>query len=150
VSFRKERDLTQAERGDTVRVHYTGRLEDGTVFDTSMERHPLRFTIGENRIFPGFEQAVIGMRSGESKTVRVPMEDAFGPCRKDMVVTVDRDRFPEDLNLEVNQTLEITSSDGHRTVVTVTDISDSEVALDANHPLAGKDLILDIRLIEIF
>jgi len=141
--------LAQAERGETVKVHYTGRLEDGTVFDTSMERHPLLFTIGEDRIFPGFEQAVVGMRPGESKTVRVPMEDAFGPYCEDMVVTVDRDRFPEDLNLEVGQTLEITSSGGQRTVVTVTDISDSEVTLDANHPSAGKDLILDIGLIEI-
>ena len=141
--------MDQAKRGDTVRVHYTGRLEDGAVFDTSMERHPLRFTIGGDRIFLGVEQAVLGMRPGESKTVRVPMEDAFGSYCEDKVVTVDRDRFPEDLNLEEGQTLEITSSDGQRTVVTVTDISDSEVTLDANHPLAGKDLILDVQLIDI-
>ena len=142
--------MAEAKLGDTVRVHYTGRLEDGTVFDTSMERHPLRFTIGEDWIFPGFEQAVVGMHPGESKTVRVPMEDAFGPYREDMVVTVDRDRLPGDLYLEVGQTLEITSSGSQRTMVTVTHISDSEVTLDANHPLAGKDLILDVRLIEVF
>jgi peptidylprolyl isomerase len=144
------RDLIRAERGNTVRVHYTGRLEDGTVFDTSMDRHPLRFTIGEGRVLAGVEQAVDGMRPGESKTVRIPMEDAYGPYREDMVVAVDRGRFPEELNLKVGQTLEVTSSGGQHTIVIVTDISDSEVTVDANHPLAGKDLILDLRLIEIF
>jgi FKBP-type peptidyl-prolyl cis-trans isomerase 2 len=143
--------LAQAEQGDTVRVHYTGRLEDGTVFDTSRDRNPIQFTIGEGRVMPpGFEQAVVGMRPGESNTVRVPMEDAFGPYREDMVVTLDRDRFPGDLKLEVGQTLEIISSGGQRTVVTVTEVSDSEATLNANHPLAGKDLILDVQLIEIF
>ena len=142
--------MAQAEYGDTVKVHYTGRLEDGTVFDTTMERSPLRFTIGQDRTFPHFEQAVVGMHPGESKTVRIPMEDAFGPYREDIVVAVDRDRFPEDLNLEVGQTLEITSSSGQRTVVTVTHISASRVTLDANHPLAGRELIVDVQLIEIF
>ena len=142
--------MAQAGQGDTIRVHYTGRLEDGTVFDTSRGRHPMQFTIGEGRLIPpGFEQALVGMGPGESKTVRIPMEDAFGPCREELVVTVDRDRFAGDLKLEVGQTLEITSSGGQRTVVTVTDISDSKVTLDANHPLAGKDLILDVQLIEI-
>jgi peptidylprolyl isomerase len=142
--------LAQAEQGDTVRIHYTGRLEDGTVFDTSRDRDPIQFTIGEGRLMPpGFEQAVVGMRPGESNTVRVPMEDAFGPYREEMVVMVDRDRFPGDLKLEVGQTLEITSSRGQRTLATVTNISDATVTLDANHPLAGKDLILDVRLIEI-
>jgi peptidylprolyl isomerase len=142
--------LAQAEQGDTVRIHYTGRLEDGTVFDTSRDRDPIQFTIGEGRLMPpGFEQAVVGMRPGESNTVRVPMEDAFGPYREEMVVMVDRDRFPGDLKLEVGQTLEITSSGGQRTLATVTNISDATVTLDANHPLAGKDLILDVRLIEI-
>jgi FKBP-type peptidyl-prolyl cis-trans isomerase 2 len=142
--------LTRAERGDTVRVHYTGRLEDGTVFDTSRDRHPLQFPIGEGRLIPpGIQQALVGMRPGESKTVRIPMEEAYGPYRESLVVTVDRDRFPEHLDLQVGQTLEITSSTGQVTVVTVTDMSDSEVTLDANHPLAGQDLILDLRLIEI-
>lgn len=142
--------MAQAEQGDTVRIHYTGRLEDGTVFDTSRDRDPIQFTIGDGRLMPpGFEQAVVGMRPGESNTVRVPMEDAFGPYREEMVVMVDRDRFPGDLKLEVGQTLEITSSGGQRTLATVTNISDATVTLDANHPLAGKDLILDVRLIEI-
>ena len=142
--------MVQAEQGDTVRVHYTGRLEDGRVFDTSRDGDPIRFMIGEGRLMPpGFEQAVVGMHPGEARTVRVPMEDAFGPRRQELVATVDRDRFPGDLELEVGQTLEITSSDGQRTMVTVIDISDAEVTLDANHPLAGKDLILDIKLIEI-
>jgi FKBP-type peptidyl-prolyl cis-trans isomerase 2 len=141
--------MAQAEHGDTVWVHYTGRLEDGTVFDTSRERRPLRFTIGGDSIFSGIEQAVVGMHPGQSKIVCIPMEDAFGPYREDMVVTVDRDRFPENLNLEVGQTLEVTSSDGQRAMVTVIDISDAEVTLDANHPLAGENLTLDLKLIDI-
>jgi peptidylprolyl isomerase len=142
--------LARAERGDTVRVHYTGRLADGTVFDTSRDRHPLQFTIGKGRLIPpGFEAAVIGMRPGESKTVQFPMEDSFGPYRKELVVTVGQDRLPKVLDLEMGQTLEIISSGGQRTVVIVIDISGSEVTLDANHPLAGKDLILDVQLIEI-
>jgi FKBP-type peptidyl-prolyl cis-trans isomerase 2 len=141
--------MAQAKDGDAVKVHYTARFEDGTVFDSSLDRRPLQFTIGADRIIPGFEQAVVGMHPGESKTTRIPMDEAYGQRREDKVVTVGRDRFRDDLKLEIGQTLEITSSGGRRTVVRVTDTSESEVSLDANHPLAGKDLILDIQLIEI-
>lgn len=141
--------MAQAKRGDIVKVHYNARLEDDTVFDTSINRHPLQFTVGDGQVIPGFEQAVVGMHPGQTKTARIPMEKAYGPRRQDMVVTVDRGQLPENLELEVDQTLEITFSDGRRAVVTVADTSEAEVTLDANHPLAGKDFVLDIELIEI-
>ena len=141
--------MSEAKHGDTVKAHYTAKLKDGTVYDTSINRHPLQFTIGEGQIIPGFEQAVVGMRPGQSKTVQVPTDKAYGPHREDMVVTVDHSQFPESLEPEVGQTLEITGSDGLRTVATVADVSETRVTFDINHPLAGKELILDIQLIEI-
>ncbi len=141
--------MSEAKHGDTVKVHYTGKLENGTVFDTSINRHPLQFTIGEGQVIPGFEQAVVGMRPGQSKTVQVPTDKAYGPHREGMVMTVDQGQFPESLEPEVGQTLEITRSDGLRAVVTVVDVSETRVTLDVNHPLAGKELILDVQLIEI-
>lgn len=141
--------MSEAKHGDTVKVHYVGKLKDGTVFDTSINRHPLQFTIGEGRIIPGFQHAVVGMRPGQSKTVQVPTSKAYGPHREDMVVTVDQDQFPDSLEPEVGQTLEITASDGLRAMATVADVSETTVTLDINHPLAGKELTFDIQLIEI-
>ena len=141
--------MAQAKHGDTVKVHYTGKLEDGTVFDTSINRDPLQFTIGEGQIIPGFEQAVVGMNPGESKTTKVPADKAYGPHHKEMVLVVDRNQFPVDLKPEVGQKLQIRRTDGQTTVVTVTAVSGSSVTLDANHPLAGKDLTFDIQLIEL-
>ncbi len=141
--------MAQAQIGDTVQVHYTGTLEDGTVFDTSINRAPLQFTIGDGQIIPGFEQAVIGMNPGESKTTKVPADKAYGPHYEEMVLVVDRDQFPEHLKPEVGQQLQMRQPDGQTIVVAVTDVSESSVTLDANHPLAGKDLTFDIQLIEI-
>jgi len=141
--------MTQAKLGDTVRVHYTGRLEDGTVFDTSIDRDPLQFTIGEGWLIPGFEEAVVGMNPGESKTTTIPADKAYGPYYEEMVVEVSRSQFPEDLEPEVGQQLQILQADGRAIVVRVTEVSESSVTLDANHPLAGKDLIFDIQLMEI-
>ncbi|HID96064.1 MAG TPA: peptidylprolyl isomerase [Candidatus Latescibacteria bacterium] len=141
--------MAQAKNGDTVKVHYTGKLEDGTVFDTSINRDPLQFTIGGGQLIPGFEQAVVGMNPGESKTAKVPADKAYGPHLEEMVLVVDRNQFPVDLKPEVGQQLQSRQPDGRTFVVTVTDVSESSVTLDANHPLAGKDLIFDIQLIEI-
>jgi len=141
--------MAQAKHGDTVRVHYTGRLEDGTVFDTTASRDPLEFTIGKGQIISGFEEAVIGMNPGESKTVNVPANKAYGPYRKEMVVEVERSQIPENLNPQVGQLLEIRQMDGRTIIVKVIDVSDAGVTLDANHPLAGKDLTFDIQLVEI-
>lgn len=141
--------MAQAKHGDTVRVHYTGKLADGTVFDSSVDRDPLEFTLGEGRLIPGFEQAVIGMNPGESKTAEIPAEQAFGPYREEMVIEIDRDQFPADMKPEIGQRLQMKQSNGRIILIRVVEVSESEVTLDANHPLAGKDLTFDIHLLEI-
>ena len=141
--------MAGAKRGDTVRVHFTGRLEDGTVFDTSAERGPYEFTIGESRIVPGFAQAVIGMKPGESKTVEIPAKKAYGLHRKEMIAVIERSKLVAHLNPEIGQRLRIDQADGQKIPATVTKVSASSVTLDANHPLAGKNLTFDIELLEI-
>jgi peptidylprolyl isomerase len=141
--------MAVAKKGDKVKVHYTGRLEDGTVFDTSAERGPYEFTIGETRIVPGFAEAVIGMKPGQSKTIKIPAKKAYGPHRKDMIAVIERSKLPAQLNPEIGRRLRIDQADGQKIPATVVEVSDSTVTLDANHPLAGKDLIFDIELLEI-
>jgi peptidylprolyl isomerase len=141
--------MVHAKQGDTVKVHYTGKLEDGTIFDSSVNREPLEFAIGTGSLIPGFEQAVVGMSPGESKTERIIAEQAYGQHREDMVLIVDRQQMPEDMQVGVGQQLQIRQQTGQTIPVIVTDISDSKVTLDANHPLAGEDLTFDIQLLEI-
>ncbi len=141
--------MAQAKQGDTVQINYTGKLGDGTVFDTSLTRHPLQFTLGKGQLIAGFEQAVLGMSAGEKKTVVVPAEEAYGPRREESVVAMERKNLPADVNPQVGQRLEITQADDQTALVTVTDISETSVTLDANHPLAGKALTFDIELINI-
>ncbi len=141
--------MAQAKHGDTVNVHYTGKLEDGTVFDSSRSRHPLQFTIGKGQVISGFEQAVIGMNLGESKTARIPVDQAYGPRQNDRIVTVERTQLPPGLNPLVGQRLELTQTDDQRILVTVSAMTDTTLTLDANHPLAGKDLFFDIELVKI-
>ncbi len=139
----------QAQQGDTVRVHYTGKLDDGTVFDSSTDGEPLEFTIGEGNIIPGFEVAVVGMSPGDSKIETIPIEQAYGPHREEMVLVIERDQMPPELDPEVGQQLQIQQPSGEAIPVVITDVSDSEVTLDANHPLAGEDLVFEIQLVEI-
>lgn len=141
--------MTQAQPGDTVQVHYTGKLADGTPFDSSLQRDPLQFTLGQGEIIPGFEQAVVGMAPGESKTETIPSDQAYGPHRSEMVLEVAREQLPNDLQPEVGQQLQMRQQDGTAVPVVVSDISESQVTLDANHPLAGKDLTFDITLVAI-
>jgi FKBP-type peptidyl-prolyl cis-trans isomerase 2 len=141
--------MAQAKQGDKVQLHYMGKLQDGTIFDSSRERHPLQFTIGEGKVIVGFEQAVIGMTVGEHKTARVPMEQAYGPHREDMVVTMERSKLPPGLNPKIGQRLEMTQVDDQISLVTVIDASETTLTLDANHPLAGKELTFDIELVGI-
>ena len=141
--------MAQAKHGDTVKVHYTGKLDDGTVFDTSNNREPLQFTIGDGQLIPGFEHTVLGMNMGESRTVNIQAEDAYGLHHKEMVGVVDRDQFPPDLEVKVGQQFKTDNEDGRTIIVTVTNVSESNVTLDANHPLAGKDLTFDIQLVAI-
>ena len=141
--------MAQAKNGDTVRVHYTAKFQDGKVIDTSINHEPWQFTIGKDKVIPGFEEAVIGMNPGESKTVEVPADKAYGPRRKGMILVVDRNKLPEHLKPEVGQQLRIPQANGRIAAATVIDVSESKVTIDANHPLAGKDLTFDIELIKI-
>jgi peptidylprolyl isomerase len=141
--------MAKVKNGDMVRVHYTGSLEDGTVFSKTSEQEPLEFTLGRGQIIPGLEEAIIGMEPDEIKTIKVNAEDAFGPRRDELMIKVDRNKLPEDLKLEIGNRLKVPREDGQTTSVKVTSISESKVTLDANHPLSGKDLIFDIKLLEI-
>ena len=141
--------MAKAKNGDTVRLHYTGKLEDGTVFDSSESRKPLEFTIGQGTVILGFEQAVVGMSPGGSKTERVRADQAFGPYREELVVDIDRDRIPEEVDPKVGKRLQVQKNDGGITEVLVTGVTESKVTLDANHPLAQNDLVFDIQLLEI-
>ncbi len=141
--------MTKAKIGDTVSVHYMGKLDDGTVFDTTLTHEPVEFTIGAHEVIPGFEQAVIGLTPGESVSVRVPSQKGFGAYRPEMVQDVHPSQFPEGLEPEVGQQLQIPTQGGPPFVVRVTDVSEASVTLDANHPLAGQDLTFNVRLVEI-
>ncbi len=143
--------MAQAKKGDTVKVHYTGKLTTGEIFDSSEEggNGPLEFTIGEGDVIPGFEEAVIGMSSGEAKTVTIPVEQAYGPRMEELVAEVEREYLPQDAEPKLGQQYEVTQDDGQVFNVTVTEMNDTTVTLDANHPLAGRDLVFDIKLIEI-
>lgn len=141
--------MDQAKQGDIVRVHYTGRLDDGTVFDTSQGRDPLEFTIGEGNIIPGFEEAVVGMSPGDLKTERIESDRAYGPHREDQVLQVPREHFPPDLEPAVGLPLQIRHSSGQTMAAFISEVEDDRVTLDANHPLAGQDLTFEIELVEI-
>ena len=138
-----------AKDGDTVKVHYTGTLDDGTVFDTSVEREPLEFTLGEGKVIPGFEEAVKGMKVGQSRTVTIPVEKAYGPRLDDLVIAIERPQLPENLNPEVGQRLQMQQANGRLSVVIVTDVSEKTITVDANHPMAGKDLTFELKLVEV-
>jgi peptidylprolyl isomerase len=141
--------VSQAKVGDKVSVHYTGKLHDGTVFDSSNGCEPLEFEIGASAVIPGFEYAIVGMEPGESKTAKVPAQRAYGERENAKVVEVERAQLPPDLNLRVGQRLKLTDQQENTTYVTVTEMSDALVKLDANHPLAGQDLLFDIELVAI-
>ena len=141
--------MMQAKVGDTVRVHYTGKLPDGTTFDTSLQREPLEFTLGQGELIPGFEQAVVGMSPGETKTETIPADQAYGVRRPEMVFEVDRGQLPPGLDPQVGQRLQMTQPNGAAIPVVVIEATESHITLDANHPLAGKDLVFEITLVEI-
>ena len=141
--------MAHVQKGDTVKVHYTGKLDDGTVFDTSRDRETLEFTLGEGQLIPGFEDAVVGMSPGESRTVTIPQEQAYGSYQEEAVMNVPREQFPGNLNPEIGQQLQIQQENGQVFLVRITDVAESAVTLDANHPLAGQDLTFDIQLIDI-
>jgi len=141
--------MRQAKTNDLVKVHYTGSLKDGTVFDSSLDRQPLEFKIGQGVIIPGFENGLIGMNEGDTKVVSIPPEDAYGSYRDDLVGVIERVRIPNNITPEVGMVLKIRSPEGEMIKVTVKDISETGVTLDMNHPLAGKELIFELNLVEV-
>ena len=141
--------MANVKHGDTVRLNYTGKLEDGTVFDSSEGDNPLEFTIGEGEIIAGLEQGVIGMSAGESKTIVIPMEQAYGPRDEARVFEMDKSKAPENFNAEIGQQLQMFRADGMAITVTVAGISEKSFTMDCNHPLAGKTLIFETTLVKI-
>ncbi len=140
--------MAQAKKGTTVKIHYIGKLEDGTIVDTSFGREPLRFTIGRSEVFPDLEQAIIGLHPGEMTTATIRASHAYGSYQEDMVRVVDRKKFPSYVKPETGQKIRVYSQ-GQEVLATVLDVSPSEVVLDTNHPLAGRDIVFDIHLVEI-
>jgi len=141
--------MSQAQQGDTVKVHYTGTLDDGAEFDSSRNRKPLEFTIGKQMVIPGFENAITGLSPGESISVNIPVNDAYGPRLDQLILEVEKTQLPDDLKLEIGLVLEMKRPDGRIVPVRVAKITDDQVILDANHPLAGKNLNFEIELLEI-
>ncbi|HVE73130.1 MAG TPA: peptidylprolyl isomerase [Thermoanaerobaculia bacterium] len=141
--------MTHAKRGDTVHVHYTGTLDDGTQFDTSVGNEPIVFTIGAGQVIPGFEDAIEGMQTGEKKTEHIAVDNAYGAHREELVFTVSRDQMPEGADVEVGDMLRVGFPDGSNAAVQVAAIDDQSVTLDANHPLAGKALTFELELVSI-
>ena len=141
--------MSQPKTGDTVRVHYTGTLGDGSPLDSSRESAPLEFTLGSGQLIPGFEQAVAEMALGENRTVNIPADEAYGPRYDELLQTVPRDLMPDGIELVVGLALQGSDPDGHPMRYTVVEFTDENVSLDGNHPLAGQALTFELELIEI-
>ena len=141
--------MSQAKKNDTVKVHYTGKLTSGEVFDSSKDRDPLEFKIGSGQLIPGFDQAVEGMEVNEKKTINIPSEEAYGATNPDLIRNVAQEQLPDNIDPEVGQTLIASGPEGQETRLVITEVHDEHIVVDANHPLAGKDLIFDLELVDI-
>lgn len=141
--------MQKAQSGDTVKIHYTGWLEDGSEFDSSSGGEPLQFPLGEKKVIDGVDRAVTGMSVGEKKKVEVPADEAYGPHRKELIGEVPREQFPPEIELEEGQRLQFTNEQGQVHVFEVVSIAENSVKIDMNHPLAGKDLTFEVELVAI-
>jgi peptidylprolyl isomerase len=141
--------MSEAKTGDTVRIHYTGTLPDGSTFDSSAGRDPLEFTLGTGQVIPGFDKAVDGMALGETKTVEIVADDAYGVRDPNGIQSFPREKVPDDIPLDIGTRLQLSTPSGQPVMVTVSEVTEEEVILDANHPLAGQDLTFEIELVEI-
>lgn len=141
--------MQQVKKGDTIKVHYHGRLVDGTTFDSSEGREPLEFEVGSGMVIPGFDDGVTGMAVGDKKTVQIPADEAYGPKQEDMIMEFPREKFPADMVPEVGMQLNMNNGQGQSFPVVIVEVQETVVILDANHPLAGQDLIFDLELVEI-
>lgn len=141
--------MAQAKKGDKVLVHYTGTYDDGTVFDSSVERGPLEVTIGTGMVIPGFDRALLDMEPGQKKNVNIPVDEAYGPRAEELIAEIKREQIPADIPLEIGQQLQLSLADGGEAIVLIVDLTDTTVTLDANHPMAGLDLNFELELVEI-
>lgn len=141
--------MSQAQDGSIVKVHYTGTLKDGTVFDSSVDREPLEFTIGEGRLLKDFEEAIVGMAVGDKKTINIDAKDAYGEYQDEMLMAVKRSQLPADMEPQVGMQLQTTLQEGHVVILVIKEVHDEEIVLDANHPLAGEDITFELELMEI-
>ena len=141
--------MQQVKKGDTVKVHYHGKLTDGSTFDSSEGREPLEFEVGGGMVIPGFDSGVTGMAVGEKKTITIPADEAYGQKHEEMIMEFPKERFPADMNPEVGMQLNMSNGSGQNFPVVIIEIKDEVVILDANHPLAGEDLTFDLELVEI-
>jgi len=141
--------MNSAETGNTVKVHYTGKLDNGEVFDSSREREPLEFTLGKGQLIKGFEDAVIGMKVGDTKSVNIVSAEAYGDKREELVVKIEKSQVPENIKPEVGLALNLRTANGGQAHAVITSVEEDHIVLDANHPLAGKDLTFDLELMEI-
>ncbi len=141
--------MSEVKNGDTVRVHYTGKLDDGLIFDSSVDGNPIEFIVGKGKLIDGFEEAVIGMNPGETRTVKIAPNKAYGEYNNNLVGKVNRDRLPPQTELAIDKRIKLKRKDGKLQSVRVIDLSESSVTLDGNHPLAGQYLVFEIELIEI-
>ena len=141
--------MTPAKMGDVVRINYTGRLTNGTQFDSSAGKEPLEFTLGQGQVIKGLEAKVAGMAPGQKDTVTIPCDDAYGQHRPEAVQTLDRAKVPTGIDVRVGTQLQARTSDGGMLPITVVEMDDTSVKVDANHPLAGQDLVFEVELVEI-
>jgi len=141
--------MDEAKKGDKVKVHYHGKLTNGETFDSSAGREPLEFEIGSGSVIKGFDEGVSGMKVGEKKTINIPVDEAYGERSEDMLIEFPKDRFPKDMEIKEGMQLMMSNGTGQNIPVIVTEVKDDDVILDANHPLAGEELIFDIELVEI-
>jgi len=141
--------MQQAKKGDKVKVHYHGKLTNGETFDSSTGREPLEFEIGSGMVIKGFDSGVTGMNVGDKKTINIPYNEAYGPRNPEMLIEIPKENFPKDLDLEIGLPLMVNNESGQSFQVIISQIKDATVVLDANHPLAGEDLIFELELVEI-
>ncbi len=141
--------MQQVKSGDKVKVHYHGRLTNGETFDSSEGKAPLEFEVGGGMVIKGFDDGVTGMEVGQKKTLNIPFDEAYGPRNPDMMIEFPKDKFPQDMELELGMPLMMSNDAGQQFQVVITEIKEEGVILDANHPLAGQDLVFDIELVEI-
>jgi peptidylprolyl isomerase len=141
--------MQQVKKGDQVKVHYHGRLTDGTTFDSSAGRQPLEFEVGSGMVIKGFDEGVTGMAVGDKKTISIPADEAYGPRQEEMVIEFPIKNFPPDIKPEVGMTLQMHGDNGQELPVVITAINEESITLDANHPLAGKELVFDLELVDI-